>query len=216
MNSENRFYVYTYSYPNGTPFYVGKGTNKRIEHHLWDAKAGRKLNSYNVRVVRKLLSEGKEPIVNKIVDNIDEELAFLVEQEFIAKYGKRNDGSGIGGANVRFYNENSDTSLQKVYVSTGYGNFKDGESIRITGKQTVGTVYSWSANTSTLIAKDLTDLLNINDEVNGDESNARYIVSALGDTYYALAKTITIQNPLSANGVGDFGFSSTIFEFPNA
>jgi hypothetical protein len=95
MNSENRFYVYTYSYPNGTPFYVGKGTNKRINHHLLDAKAGRKLNSYNVRVVRKLLSEGKEPIVNKIIDNIDEELAFLVEQEFIAKYGRRNDGSGI-------------------------------------------------------------------------------------------------------------------------
>jgi hypothetical protein len=137
---------------------------------------------------------------------------------------RRNDGSGIGGANVRFYNESSDTSLQKVYVNslTGSGTFKDGESIRITGKQTVGTVYSWSANTniiantSTLIAKDLTDPLNIGDEVNGDETNARYIVSTLGDTYYALARTETYQNPLSANGVGDFGFTTNIFEFPNA
>ena len=95
MNTENRFYVYTYSYPNGDPFYVGKGTNKRISHHLLDAKAGRKLNSFNVRVIKKLLEEGKEPIIKKIVDNIDEELAFLVEQEFISKYGRRNDGSGI-------------------------------------------------------------------------------------------------------------------------
>ena len=95
MNTENRFYVYTYSYPNGDPFYVGKGTKKRIDHHLWDAKAGRKLNSFNVRVIKKLLEEGKEPIIEKIVDNIDEELAFLVEEEFIAKYGRRNDNTGI-------------------------------------------------------------------------------------------------------------------------
>ena len=48
------------------------GTKKRIDHHLWDAKAGRKLNSFNVRVIKKLLEEGKEPIIEKIVDNIDE------------------------------------------------------------------------------------------------------------------------------------------------
>lgn len=129
---------------------------------------------------------------------------------------RRNDGSNIGGANVRFFIENGDKSLQKVFVSNGFGTFKDGETIRISNKSTIGTVYSWSSNTSTLIAKDLTDLLNIGDEINGDESNARYIISGLGDTYYTLAKTITIQNPLSANGVGDFGFSSTIFEFPDA
>ena len=95
MNIENRFYVYTYSYPNGDPFYVGKGTKSRINQHFLDAKAGRKLNSFNVRVIKKLLEEDKEPIIKKIVDNIDEELAFLVEEEFIAKYGRRNNNTGI-------------------------------------------------------------------------------------------------------------------------
>jgi len=95
MNTEKRFYVYTYSYPNGVPFYVGKGTGKRIKNHLWDAKANRKLNSFTVRVIKKLLREDKEPIVEKIIDNIDEEFAFLIEEEFIRKYGRRNTNTGI-------------------------------------------------------------------------------------------------------------------------
>ena len=33
MNLSERFYTYTYSYPNGVPFYVGKGTKKRIENN---------------------------------------------------------------------------------------------------------------------------------------------------------------------------------------
>lgn len=92
---ENCYYTYTYSYPNGVPFYVGKGKDRRINTHICDAKAGRKLNSFNVRVIRKLLEDGQIPIIKKIVENVDEELAFLVEQEFISKYGRRTDGTGI-------------------------------------------------------------------------------------------------------------------------
>ena len=95
MNSDQRFYTYTYSYPNGTPFYVGKGTKKRIINHMWDAKANRNTNKFHIRVIQKLLKNNEEPIIKKIVDGVDEEFAFFVEQEFISKYGKRTNGTGI-------------------------------------------------------------------------------------------------------------------------
>ena len=95
MNLSERFYTYTYSYPNGVPFYVGKGTKKRIENHMWDAKAGRNTDKFHIRIIRKLLKNNQQPTIKKIVDNVDEELAFLVEQELIAKYGKKIDGTGI-------------------------------------------------------------------------------------------------------------------------
>lgn len=95
MNLEHRFYTYTYNYPNGTPFYVGKGTKKRIISHMWDAKANRNTNKFHIRVIQKLLKNNEEPIIKKIVDEVDEEFAFFVEQEFISKYGKRTNGTGI-------------------------------------------------------------------------------------------------------------------------
>jgi hypothetical protein len=53
MNIEQRFYTYTYNYPNGTPFYVGKGTGQRLIKHMWDAKAGRNTDKFQIRVIRK-------------------------------------------------------------------------------------------------------------------------------------------------------------------
>lgn len=95
MNQEQKFFVYTYSYSDGTPFYVGKGSGRRHRVHYCNAKAGRNLDSWNIRVIRKIFESGEEPIIKKIVNHIDEELAVLVEQEFISKYGRRDIGTGI-------------------------------------------------------------------------------------------------------------------------
>jgi hypothetical protein len=94
MKQEN-FYVYTYSYPNGLPFYVGKGCGRRLNTHLWDARKGRNKNKWAVRVVAKLLRNGEEPIIKKIATGLDNELAFFVEEEFIDKYGRRDLKTGI-------------------------------------------------------------------------------------------------------------------------
>lgn len=88
------YFVYTYSYPDGTPFYVGKGCGRRHRVHLCHAKASRNLDKWNIRVIRKLLDEGKEPIIKKIIENVDNEFACFLEEELISKYGRRDLGTG--------------------------------------------------------------------------------------------------------------------------
>jgi len=91
----NRFYVYTYSYPNGTPFYVGKGTGRRHRRHFVDVKCGNKADTWCKKVIKSLLNKGQEPIIKKIVENIDNEFAVLIEKEYIAKYGRQDIKTGI-------------------------------------------------------------------------------------------------------------------------
>ena len=94
MNHQDH-YVYTYSYPSGVPFYVGKGRGRRLKVHLYDAKAGRNTGKWAVKVIAKLLRNGQEPIVKKIATGLDNEFACFVEEEFISKYGRRDLNSGI-------------------------------------------------------------------------------------------------------------------------
>ena len=90
-----RFYVYTYSYPDGTPFYVGKGTGRRYKRHLEQAKYAKKVKSWCAKIVKGLLNKGKFPVITRIIDNINEELALFIESEYINKYGRRDIDTGI-------------------------------------------------------------------------------------------------------------------------
>lgn len=91
--NKDRFYVYTYSYPNGVPFYVGLGSGKRINSHIYAAKSGKKdYNSYKQRIIQKILLSGEEPVITKIIYGIEREFAALIEQEYIAKFGRRDSG----------------------------------------------------------------------------------------------------------------------------
>ena len=89
------YYVYTYSYPNGVPFYVGKGSGGRDRVHLCDAKASRNQDKWAVRVIGKLLASGEQPTIVRLIENIDNELACFIEEEYIDKYGRRDLGTGI-------------------------------------------------------------------------------------------------------------------------
>lgn len=84
------FYVYRYIDPvRNVAIYVGKGKNGRMFDHL-----KRKDIHPLVRKLQKMKSLGIEPLIDKIIDGVDEELALLVEMEAISKYGRKDLGTG--------------------------------------------------------------------------------------------------------------------------
>jgi hypothetical protein len=61
-----RHYVYTYAYPDGRVFYVGKGARDRIHRHERDALLSRNINPYKENVIRKILAGGDQVIKTKL------------------------------------------------------------------------------------------------------------------------------------------------------
>lgn len=84
----NDFYVYIWKRPCGAPFYVGKGSGKRetVEHRR---------NPIFRNIVAKIRARGEEPVVERIFDGITEREAFAHEIALVAKYGRKNNHTGI-------------------------------------------------------------------------------------------------------------------------
>jgi len=83
------FYIYHYIDPrDNLPFYVGKGTNDRIFDHLHETESNTE-NRHKFYHIQYLKNNGLEPILQKVVENIeDEALAYRLETEEILKYGR--------------------------------------------------------------------------------------------------------------------------------
>ena len=115
------FYTYLYIDPSrqhalcpeGEPFYAGKGKGYRATGHMkaWRAgtkwvKPGSSLATFYQRLA-DLKQRGIEPIVKFTAKDLDEELAFLVEEEMISKFGRLDLGLGTllnetdGGAGLK-------------------------------------------------------------------------------------------------------------------
>jgi hypothetical protein len=124
----------------------------------------------------------------------------------------------IEQANTNIYIDSRDTRYQKVYVDSanGSGVFTTGETIRVPERNVTGTVLYFANNvTGTLIASDLSDLLEENDVIVGDYSNAVYTIDTVDLNPLKSVAVVTSPNPVSANAGDDFGFTETITEFPN-
>jgi len=81
------FYVYAWRRPDTNEiFYIGKGSNNR------DLKPKR--NTHFVNVIAKLRRIGVQPTVTRIAENLSETVAFEVERQEIAKFGRRDLGAG--------------------------------------------------------------------------------------------------------------------------
>lgn len=89
------FYVYALCYPNGQPFYVGKGMADRYSSHFEEYRLSSDPNKHKVRTITKIVSQGGIPLVRFLKAVKTENEAFAAEIEFIKQYGRRDTGTGI-------------------------------------------------------------------------------------------------------------------------
>lgn len=90
-----RFYVYILCRPNGKPFYVGKGSGKRIFKHDTEARNG--CECHKCRVIRKIWRNGGEIIRYTVLTTDNEQEAFAYETELITLHGRTNLTNGTNG-----------------------------------------------------------------------------------------------------------------------
>lgn len=76
-------YVYLLCYPNGNPFYVGKGINKRIYNHFWEAKKTEK-NNHKLNTIRKILRQGQDVLL--LIDSLHNSEQKALEREKLLQF----------------------------------------------------------------------------------------------------------------------------------
>lgn len=124
----------------------------------------------------------------------------------------------IEQANTNIYTDSRNTLYQKVYVDSanGVGVYTTGEVIRVPQRNITGTVTYFANNsTGTLIVSDLNELLEEDDVIVGDYSNAVYTVDTVDLNPLKTVSIVTTPDPTTANAGDNFGFIETITEFPD-
>lgn len=93
---ERRFYVYEYRDPRGVPFYIGKGTGKRMWAHL-KACRDRRARGYHTsfyRALRHVLDADILPAVQVVEDRLTWDEALALERALISEYGRLSHETG--------------------------------------------------------------------------------------------------------------------------
>ena len=81
-------YVYGQYVFDHEPFYIGKGCGSRAYDHLKLFENDK--NTFKKNKIRKIIKNGREPIVLKLLENLEEEEALSKEIELISLIGRRN------------------------------------------------------------------------------------------------------------------------------
>ena len=86
----NTFYTYSLSDPDtGIPFYIGKGHGDRMHCHEKLVKEGKSFrNKHLYNKISKIISDGKNVIYTKLIENVDEHSAFSNERAQIKSIGR--------------------------------------------------------------------------------------------------------------------------------
>lgn len=75
------------------PFYIGKGKGRRARSHLYLDSSSR--NQHKMNTIIKARREGVEIVIEYLATHLLEDEAHYLEREFIAKYGRRDLGTGV-------------------------------------------------------------------------------------------------------------------------
>lgn len=136
--------------------------------------------------------------------------------------GALNTTTGLyGRANTNIYIDTQNRDAQRVTVNYATGNnyYLTGETIRVdrpdTNEITGKVVYFSNSNTGILVVEQLTQLLQANDVVVGDYSNASYNVTAVAVSPVKAIAIVTEPDPQNSDPDDEFGFSETITNWPN-
>lgn len=96
MATRRDFYVYLLFREDGiTPFYVGKGTGRRVLSHSCLSENLRGKGHIKEAIARKVITKIGHVPFEILYDGLTEAEAFDLERQLIAKHGRIIDGSGI-------------------------------------------------------------------------------------------------------------------------
>lgn len=129
-------------------------------------------------------------------------------------------GKYIRQSNTNIYIESQVKSAQRVTSDfnplTPDRLLLEGETIRVAARDVIGTVKKFSnvAN-STLVASGLNKLLEAGDIVTGDTSNATITIRSVESDPLKAAEIVLTPNPVSADPDDEFGFATSITEYPD-
>ncbi len=83
------FYIYAYYDPDtDIPFYVGKGHGRRHLSHLREVRNGTNKKNHKIHKIKKMINEGKDPIIRFLEENLSHEESIIREKYWIAHFGR--------------------------------------------------------------------------------------------------------------------------------
>ncbi len=78
-------------------FYIGKGKNSRKDQSFKDVLKSKSTNKQMINTIRDIRLSGKEPIIDVVMDNLNEKQAFVLESYLIDYFGLESLSNRING-----------------------------------------------------------------------------------------------------------------------